>query len=190
MRILLGMMAMFMICTPQAQAAEMSVAQAYKAQRHQQTTFNKDTAQMSAAESKYLDHLFFVTDMAFRERMVMLQYFYKKKDDQYIDQYNKQIGELLASFALVKAPGRSLPTVEKLVREAITEQQQFFNSWHKARGTEMYNSLSRGYTSHKLVQSSHKKLIQSYGVLMKAYPREAAHNKQAFYDHLCALDFI
>ena len=190
MRVLIMIAVFCVIGSTVAPAQEMSVAEAYKVQRHKQTTFNKKNANMSKLEAEYLDHLFFVTDMAFRERMVMLQYFGQRKDVQYIDHYNKEIGNLLASFELIKAPGRTLPHVEKLVEGAIIDQKKFFNEWHDAYGTDYYDNISRSHTSHQLVQSAHKKLIQSYGLLKQAYPREAAHNQQSFYDHLCALDFI
>jgi len=173
-----------------AYAADMSVEQAYKALNHKQTTFNKNRASMNETESKYLDHLFFVSDLAFRERMVMLKYFKSKKDDQYIDEYNKQVGDLLASFALIKAPNRNLQQIEILLKGAITEQKQFFNEWNKARGNSHYDQLQRNYSSHKLVQSSHNKLVQTYMMLKRSYPRESAHNQQSFYDHMCALDFL
>jgi len=171
-------------------AQEMSVKEAYQTLRHQQTTFKRSIASMSERESKYLEHLFFVTDMAFRERMVMLQYFGKRKDGDYIHKYNDQIGELMAGLALVQPPNSRLAQVTKLIKEAITEQKTFYNEWHNARGSARYDALHKNYTSHRLVQSSHGKLIQAYNVLRQTYPREAQHNTQSFFDHLCALDFI
>ncbi len=184
------MMACLLFLAFPAYAADMSVEQAYKTLNHKQTTFDKNRAGMRDEEAKYLDHLFFVSDLAFRERMVMLGYFKKRKDDQYIDDYNKQIGDLLASFALIKAPNRNLQQIETLLKNAITEQKQFFNEWSKARGSSYYDQLQRNYSSHRLVQSSHNKLVQTYMMLKRSYPRETAHNQQSFYDHLCALDFL
>jgi len=43
---------------------------------------------------------------------------------------------------------------------------------------------------NQLIQSSHQHLLAAYGVLMHSYPEETKHNKQAFFDYLCALDFI
>ena len=187
--LILAVICIFGFTSP-ALAQEMSVKEAYQTLRHQQTTFKRSMASMSERESKYLEHLFFVTDMAFRERMVMLQYFGKRKDDQYIGKYNDQIGELMAGLALVQAPNSRLAQVTKLIKEAITEQKTFYNEWHNARGSAQYDALHKNYTSHRLVQSSHGKLIQAYNVLRQTYPREAQHNTQSFFDHLCALDFI
>lgn len=173
-----------------AQAEEMSISQAYRALPHQRTQFNASHAKMSAQESKYLDHLFFVTDLAFRERMVMLRAFRGGKDHRYIETYNKEIGNLLGSFEFIEPPTRVLGQVEKLVIESVNEQRKFFNIWHKARGTIQYKQLQKSMASHRYVQSSHQKLIQAYSVLKQNYPQEIPHNQQAFYDHLCALDFL
>lgn len=171
-------------------ASEMSVAQAYKLQHHKQTTFDKTRANISKQEAKYLDHLFFVTDLAFRERMVMLRYFQNKKDDVYIAQYNKEIEQLLTSFAFISAPNRKLQQVQDIVVLAIKDQQKFFNLWYMARGNAKYNALQSNYRSDRSVLSAHQKLIQAYGMLKQIYPKATSHNTQAFYDHLCALDFI
>ena len=75
-----------------AQASEMTVAEAYIAQNHQRTQFDQSRAKMNEADAKYLDHFFFVSDLAFRERMVMLRYFRAGQDDKYIATYNDEIG--------------------------------------------------------------------------------------------------
>lgn len=172
------------------QAEEMTISQAYRALPHQRTQFNASHAKMSAQESKYLDHLFFVTDLAFRERMVMLRAFHAGKDHRYIEAYNKEIGNLLGSFEFIEPPTRALGQVEKLITESVNEQREFFNIWYKARGTPHYKQLQQNIASHKYVQSSHRKLLQAYGVLKKNYSQEMPHNQQSFYDHLCALDFL
>lgn len=172
------------------QAAEMTIDEAYKALNHKRTQFSTNNARMSAEESQYLDHVFFVTDLAFRERMVMLSYVQAGKSAYYIDTYNEQIENLLSSFEMIKAPNKALKQIEGLILAAIREQQAFFNEWHEAKGTSYYTSLSKNYTSHKLVQASHHKLLQAYGLLKRKYSSEASHNQQSFYDHLCVLDFI
>ena len=175
---------------PPIRAEDMTISQAYRALPHQRTQFNASHAKMSAQESKYLDHLFFVTDLAFRERMVMLRAFQGGQDHRYIEAYNKEIGNLLGSFEFIDPPNRALGQVEKLIIESVSEQREFFNIWYKARGTSQYKQLQKNVASHKYVQSSHQKLIQAYGVLKQNYPQEMPHNQQSFYDHLCALDFL
>ncbi|NIP39793.1 MAG: hypothetical protein GWO07_16190 [Candidatus Dadabacteria bacterium] len=45
-------------------------------------------------------------------------------------------------------------------------------------------------TREDLVHSSSNKLKRAYSILMKKCPKENGHNRQAFFDDLCALDFI
>ena len=40
------------------------------------------------------------------------------------------------------------------------------------------------------VQTASGRLHEAYGELMRLYPGEGAHNRDAFYDYLCALDFL
>ncbi len=171
-------------------AEEMTVSQAYQALSHPRTQFSVSYAKMSEQESKYLDHLFFVTDLAFRERMMMMHAFRAGTGDVYIKVYNKEISNLLGSFEFIDPPTELLGEVEELVVGSIGEQREFFNIWDNARGTEKYQKLMKNVASHKYVQSSHQKLIQAYGILQQTYTQEIPHNQQSFYDHLCALDFL
>lgn len=43
---------------------------------------------------------------------------------------------------------------------------------------------------HPKVRSASGKLLGAYGNLMRMYPNEDGTNRQAFFDYLCALDFI
>ena len=128
-------------------AAGYNVADAYKELRHNQTTFDKGVAAMDAAESKYLDHLFFVTDVAFRERMLMLRYARSGQAGEYIERYNKEIGNVLGSFEFIRPKTRVLQNVEATVIQAIREQQKFFNIWHKASAITAEN-LQKNYARH------------------------------------------
>ncbi len=173
-----------------AQEKEMTVEEAYAAVNHQRTQFKKVYAKMSQEEARYLEHLFFVTDLALRERMIMMRHFAQKRDEDYIEKYNAEIDNLLESFKLVSAPSPVLENVEDLVTDAIKEQKRFFEQWAGTKGTKFYSSWYHSHAFHPLVQSSHGKLLRAYSLLVKDYKSEGMDNKQAFYDHLCALDFI
>ena len=60
---------------------------------------------------------------------------------------------------------------------------QYFNTAEDRRNYEFDANAP-------LVQSSHNKLMKAYQLLNVQFPKEHAHNKAAFFDHLCALDFI
>ncbi len=175
-------------CFP-VNAQEMSIDEAYRMIPHKQTPFDPKQSRIKAADSKYLDHYFFVSDMAMRARVMTLRYFYGQNFGMDLERYNKEINDLVASFALIPTP-RHLQAVEKTLISAIKDQQMFFNEWEKVRGTPKFENLKKNYRNNRQVQSSHKKLLQAYGMLKKIYPRESSHNQTAFFDHLCALDFI
>lgn len=166
-----------------------SVADAYKDLGHQQTIFDQSAASMTIGESQYLDHLFYVTDLAFRERMIMLRYAESGYANEYIEKYNEEITNILGSFEFIRPNTRALEAVEILVLEAVREQKKLFNLWADA-DAYTHNALKKSLPNNALVQSSHSKLIKAYQLLKQEYPNESAHNQQAFYDHLCALDFI
>lgn len=179
---------MCIFCLP-VNAKDFTVSDAYKALPHKQTTFNQSIAVMSEKEAKYLDHLFFVTDLAFRERMMMLRLSQVGKGKKYIKKYNKQIENVIGSFDLTIAPTKSLKTVEGIIISAIRDQQAFFNELSRASEAHAKNNAVN-YAAHPSVQSSHKKLLQAYQIIKQTYPNEPPHNQASFFDHLCALDFI
>jgi hypothetical protein len=76
-----------------------------------------------------------------------------------------------------------LGAVKDLITSAVKEQQRYFAVLDSHRKLEFD-------AGNRFVQSSHGKLIHAYRLLMSRYPQENAHNKKAFFDHLCALDFI
>lgn len=177
-----------LLATP-VMATEMSIKQAYVALGHKQKTFDARQTTLSPQEAKYLDHIFYATDLAFRERMVMLKYFRQDKSASYIETYNKEINNVLVGFSLMNPPNKKLKKVENIIIEAVRDQQKFFNQLHALTPSDrkaLLNSLARD----RLVQSSHQKLISAYSLLIQNYPNESQHNRQAFYEHLCALDFI
>ena len=166
----------------------MSVEQAYDAIPHARTPYDPKQSREPKADTKYLDHLFFVTDMALVLRVETFAHF-KNLNPHVLKKYHKDIENLISSFELIETPPH-LMQVQTAVIEAIRDQQNFFQDWSMAAGTPQYLELSRIYKSHPLVKSSHQKLLQAYAELKRIYPQETPHNTQAFFDHLCALDFI
>lgn len=167
----------------------LSVEQAYQLIPHQRTVYNPKQSRMASVDAKYLKHYFFVVDLGTRARMMALGNFYGRTYGMSIDEYNKEILNLVSSFQLIQTP-EHLKSAEKLLISALNDQRIFFNEWHNTKGTRVYDRLKKSYTNHAKVQSSHAKLYQAYMQILNQYPKEAKNNKQAFFDHLCALDFI
>ena len=168
---------------------EYSVEESYAFFDLQRTPFKKDISKLSEKDKRYLDHLFFVTDMTLKARVNMMQYYFAGTHKKHIGTYNKKINELLGSFSMIEAPSHDMKMVEKQLIESITVQQEFMNEWAQARGPA-FQRLKHDYASHFLVQASHLKIQRAYTNLRLIYPDEDEYNLQAFKDHLSALDMI
>ncbi len=171
-------------------AQDISIDDAYRAVPKDRVPFDMSIANMSAAEARYVDHLFYVTDMALRERIVMLRYFEENISSEYIEKYNKAIDELLSSFLLIEAPSAQLQKVEKLVINAIKAQKEFFNERYENGDDVSRQKLYGEFRQDPMVQKSHRDLLQAFHLLKSTFRKEGKHNQQSFYNHLCALDFI
>ena len=170
----------------------MSIEEAYRAIPHKQTTFDPASAKMTHDEASFLHEFFSLVDLTMVERVQTLGWFHSNgARGRPFGHYRMQITDLLSRMENLKVPA-SLKPVHKLVTEAIGEQKGYFENWQQSMDrseTFKYPPGAR-MPRHKNVSSSHHKLIQAYNRLMKLYPEEIKHNQKAFFDHLCALDFI
>lgn len=175
MKTLFLALALVVLCASQAFAADglrqaMTVDDAYQAIPHARTRFDAAAAKMPEEERRFLDAFFALTDLAVAERVI--QQAGKGQEDNY--------AVILGKLAALDVPG-NMAHAHKMVTEAVQEQRDYLRM---LKAGQVFNA------AHALVQSSHAKLISAYNALMSAYPSENGHNKQAFFDHLCALDFI
>lgn len=160
-------------------AMSMSVEDAYRAIPHHQTTFAPNRASMSTDERRFIESMFKLTDIAVAERVQSLHFFQTQGQQ---GSPPRNYPTLLARLNALSTP-QALSEVKSLITSAVTEQQHYF--------LEADTGSKLDFDAHNpLVQSSHRKLIAAYQLLMSRYPSEDAHNKKAFFDHLCALDFI
>ncbi|MBI1216736.1 MAG: hypothetical protein GC185_13080 [Alphaproteobacteria bacterium] len=172
----LAFLCCLLLAAPAARADDsirqsMTVSQAYSAIPHQKTRFDPATATMP--ERELLDVFFGLTDLAVAERVIEQRAI--TGGQAYVDNYDA----ILAKLAALDVPPKMQKAYD-LITQAVREQREYLA---RVRGGEKFNANA------PLVESSHQKLVAAYGILMQAYPNEDAHNKQAFFDHLCALDF-
>jgi hypothetical protein len=80
--------------------------------------------------------------------------------------------DVLADFRALRLPSK-LGRVQSLVTEAIVAERAY---------------LADGDRS--AIPRASARLHEAYAELMRLYPGEGAHNRDAFYDYLCALDFL
>lgn len=165
---------------PSFVSRNLSVDQAYDSIPHQRTLFRTDLTTMPDEEAAYLRDLFLMTDAGVVER-VYQQTQYQRGGTPSLQERN--YSALLQILAALPTPEKLLP-VEALIFEAIEEQQDYLRAWGDSRDPLYFSPRD------PLIQSSHKKLIAAYNELMRLYAHEPVHNKQAFFDYLCALDFI
>ncbi len=158
----------------------LTVDQTYEAIPHRRTIFDYNTALMSTQEKNYLSEVFRLTDLATVERVDMLIWLHTNGQK---GRGAKNYSNILNRLNEINAPV-SLVNFHKLIIESIEEQRKTLYKWENSSFD--YPKLQ----NEKLVRSSSAKLKRAYSILMKKYPKEGNHNKQAFFDHLCALDFI
>ncbi len=170
-----------------AQAESMSVEEAYSAIPHRKTDFITQYSKIDSASIKYLEQMFDLVNRAIVQRVQVLQWFASRGErGKSYEEYSENITTIQKTLDELNAPA-FLVNVKSLVAQSIKDQSDYFKSWDsRVRGGEAFQ-FNRG---DPLIQSSHNGLVNAYYQLMQTFPRENGVNKQAFYDHLCALDFI
>lgn len=167
--------------------ARMTVEEAYRAIPHKQTNFDPDTVNMRPEDAVYLERFFHLVNRAVLQRVQTLKWFATAgKEGKDFTHYRKEIEDIISELEELNVPKR-LKSTHQTVIQAISEQYSYYRNWNR--------NLAEGKTFRfsrldPLVNSSHHKLIKTYNSLMRFYPKETRQNKAAFFDHLCALDFI
>lgn len=149
----------------------MTVDEAYRAIPHRQTVFQASSAQMSAAEREYLVAFFQAIDLAIVAKMST------GRGKTVVQNYEP----VWKAWETLK-PSSQMKATQDRVKSAIEDQQAYLQ--------DIEHKKTVWNTGHPKVQSASGKLHAAYGDLMRLYPRENATNQQAFFDYLCALDFV
>ncbi|MEM7225196.1 MAG: hypothetical protein AAF495_19615 [Pseudomonadota bacterium] len=159
---------------------DLSVVDAYAAIPHRRTAFSERESTRSHGDARYLSALFAWTDLAVVERVTSQRALWSQ---QHSSLPASSYDAILEGLSSLETP-RHLRPAQDLIESAISDQRAYFDEWQASGRRDYFKA------SHALVQSSHRKLIAAYKKLKAAYGDEPAHNKRAFFDHLCALDFI
>lgn len=182
-RLILVIAATLVVASPALPAAAMTVAEAYAAIPHKRTEFAARRSTLPAADARALERLFRLTDQGVVLRVRGLQAL-RAGDVAGLQRIMAQYDELLAALrgAAMTAPTEA---VRASVVQAVDDQRRLYAG--------KLASGAAGRRDARLTQEAHQgsaKLHQAYSMLMSAYPHEEAANKTAFFDHLCALDFL
>lgn len=177
-----------LLAVPSVEAADRAVPRrrtasdveaAYRAIPHRRTVFAVDTAKMSPDERAFLQQLFDLVDLGIVERVETLTWL---KSNTRPEPSAENYDRVLSQLGALSVPPR-LASVHRLVADAMREHRAALDEWRK---TGLPADLAR----HPLVPSSSGKLHRAYEELLALFPQEDAHNKAAFFDYLCAMDFI
>ena len=155
-----------------ASTAPVSVNEAYRLIPHRQTVFQASSARMPAADRDYLVTLFSAIDQAIVAKVSA------RRGSTVAQAY----APVWKAWGELRPPSAELKATQDRVKAAIQDQQAFL--------LEVENKRTGWDIGHPKVRSASGHLIGAYNDLMRRYPNENALNQQAFYDYLCALDFV
>lgn len=158
----------------------MGIAQAYRAIPHNQVTYRSSKSVLNKEEAEYLEEAFSLVDLAVVERMTLLRTIQRNMNRPLrLDNYEQILKRFLT---LAVPPG--LDYFHDQVVASIVEEKDYY------QGLQNQPSVTAVNLRHPLIQGTHRRLVASHQFLTKRYPQESRSNQQAFYEHLCALDFI
>jgi len=169
----------------------MNVEEAYRAIPHRYTPFESKSVKMSPKDAAALQGFFRLLNLAIVERVQAQTWFQSNgKRGVAFPNYQRSTDGLIMQLEALTLPN-SLKAIHRDVIDALRDQRAYFEEWQRAvhRG-EPFRYPPGASPHHPRVLSSSQKLQQAYARLIQLYPQETERTKQAFFDHLCALDFI
>lgn len=152
-------------------ANALSVEEAYRLIPHQRMIFRSESARMPIAERAYLAALFSAVDQAIVAKVSA------RRETNVANAYQT----VWKAWEQLNPP-TALKAMQDKVKAAILDQQTFL--------LEVEQKRTNWNMNHQKVRSSSARLQDAHSDLVRIYPRENATNKQAFFDYLCALDFV
>ena len=168
-----------------------SVEEAYRAIPHRYTTFETTQVKMSPKDAAVLQEFFRLVNLAIVERVQAQAWFQSNgKRGVAFPNYQRSTDGLIVQLEGLIIP-EALKAVRRDVIDALKDQRAYFEEWQRAvRKGEPFRYPPGASPHHPRVLSSSQKLQQAYARLIHLYLQETERIKQAFFDHLCALDFI
>jgi hypothetical protein len=183
---LVATLVFFLIAPSAVTASELTVEEAYQAIPHNRTVFDVRASTLSTAQTNALQKLF---ELADRGIVLRVQGLRTLQATSHSDGHSVLLGyrSLITAVASLRVPAEIQPA-QDLVLESIQLHQQFFAAQFSAKQSGGKTDI--GFRQNREVNQASQKLIAAYGSLIKAFPSEPTVNRQAFYDYLCALDFL
>ena len=159
-----------------ASSYALDVDKAYRLIPHQRTVFQLHQSKIPATEAQQVERLLSLSEKAMVERVDAMVNGAAKTG------YRSNIDGILWQIEQLRVP-KQIQAARDHIHQALQQHRAYFEL-QNAPGSQAKANRQQ------LVQSSHRHLISAYQQLMQTYPGETKHNKRAFFDYLCALDFI
>jgi hypothetical protein len=165
-------------------ARAMSPEEAYAAIPHARTTFETRSSTLPAAQADSLKRLFALSDQGVILKVEGMRAQRARNAGELkrvLAGYDKLVENLEAQpFTGEVAPARDL------IAKALRDHKRYMASRPEGGMQFARNEL----VSAPDVKRASASLVQAYNLLMQSFPREAERNKAAFFDYLCALDYL
>jgi hypothetical protein len=161
----------------------LTTEEAYRAIPHQRTVFDATDTALPKNQAAALQALFTFVDAAIVLRVEGLQSIRNQNPEmtkKIIGNYKK----ILGAYSVQAVP-TELENSSNLFIQAVQLQQKYFEN--KVLEQETRHVFNAQFTSE--VSQSSQLLHQAYDQLLQSFPTSSSHNKQAYYDYPCALDF-
>ena len=160
-------------------AQALTVEEAYRLIPHQRTIFETHSSKLSPDTASTLIEVFQYVDQIIVLKETILTNRFAGNADLVKKQYS-QISDQIAA----RLSATELASFRDSLLGGIRDQAEYL-------GLAKSGSISLDIDNrHLKVRASSAQLVQAYNILMQKFPHEVPHNKQAFYDYLCALDMI
>jgi hypothetical protein len=162
----------------------MTVEEAYAAIPHHRTVFEPGASRLSRPQIDSLKLLFLLSDRATVLRVEGMRAFRDGRSEE-LRRIMESYRVVIASLKDLKATSEVTP-IQALVLDAVQDHQRFFRT--KLDDPRMVARRDLSFTAD--IQQASQKLHRAHDLLMQTFPNEPNVNKAAFYDYLCALDFL
>lgn len=179
-RSLIAALAACVVAVAAPSAHAMSVDEAYARIPHQRTPFSAVTSGATRSQAESLARLFDLSDQAMVLRVRALAALHARDA--------ALLRDILRGYPAAidglqqEAASPEVRRAQALVLVAVRQHRAFFEA-------KLASGLRDAAFTPDVHQAS-SRLREAYSLLMATFPRETARNRQAFFDHLCALDFL
>ncbi len=165
-------------------ADAMSPDDAYSAIPHRRTLYEPPRSTAAPEKARELGRLFTFTDEGVVLRVQGMRA-HRERNAGEVRNLLQRYDALISRLAAEKF-GPEVTPARDLIVEGVRMHRKFLASRPAGGMTFVRNELR---SAPDVMQAS-QRLIRAYQVLMVAFPKEAKQNQTAFYDHLCALDYL